>query len=81
MDYPRARKQGLPITTSHVESLVGQFNLRVKAKNKFWCPREVEAVLQVRAACLSTNGRWEDFWDSRASRLSGRIRPRLRRTA
>src|SRR5207248_1523626 len=30
MDYPRYRRQGLPVTSSWVESLVGEFNARVK---------------------------------------------------
>src|SRR5258707_9899781 len=53
MDYPRYRRLGLPVTSSWVESLVGEFNARVKSWNK-WFNRgeEVEAVLQVRAAVL-----------------------------
>jgi hypothetical protein len=34
MDYPSYRRQGLPVTSSLVESLVGEFNARVKGKNK-----------------------------------------------
>jgi hypothetical protein len=30
MDYPRFRRDGLPTTSSLVESLVGEFNARVK---------------------------------------------------
>src|ERR1019366_6315742 len=36
MDYPRYRKEGLPITSSLVESLVGEFNARVKGRDKYW---------------------------------------------
>src|SRR5262249_40601470 len=34
MDYPRYRREGLPTTSSLVESLVGEFNARVKGKQK-----------------------------------------------
>jgi len=58
MDYPRYRREGLPITSSLVESLVGEFNDRVKAKNKYWNrPEGAEAILQVRAAVLSEDER------------------------
>lgn len=54
MDYPRYRREGLPVTSSLVESLVGEFNDRVKGREKFWNrPGGAEAILQVRAALLS----------------------------
>jgi hypothetical protein len=54
MDYPRYRQEGLPVTSSLVESLVGEFNARVKGREKFWNrPGGAEAILQVRAALLS----------------------------
>ena len=54
MDYPRYRRAGLPVTSSLVESLVGEFNARVKGREKFWNrPEGAEAILQVRAALLS----------------------------
>ena len=34
MAYPRYRQQGLPITSSLAESLVGEFNARVKSRQK-----------------------------------------------
>ncbi len=34
MDYPRYRREGLPVTSSWVESLVGEFNGRVKGRDK-----------------------------------------------
>jgi hypothetical protein len=58
MDYPRYRRQGLPVTSSLAESLVGEFNARVKGKDKHWDrPEGAEAILQVRAAVLSEDGR------------------------
>jgi hypothetical protein len=57
MDYPRYRRQGLPLTSSHVESTVKQFNRRVKGTEKFWGEEGAEAILQLRAAFLSEDDR------------------------
>lgn len=66
MDYPRYRQQGLPITSSLVESLVGQFNARVKGKQKYWNrPSGAEAMLQLRAAVLSEDERLSRFFAQR----------------
>jgi hypothetical protein len=51
MDYPRYRREGLPITSSPVESWIKQLNQRVKASDRFWEDgRRGEAILQVRTA-------------------------------
>jgi hypothetical protein len=51
MDYPRYRRDGLPITSSPVESWIKQLNQRVKGSDRFWEDgRRGEAILQVRAA-------------------------------
>jgi hypothetical protein len=66
MDYPRYRQLGLPTTSSLVESLVGEFNARVKGKQKYWNrPAGAEAILQVRAALLSEDGRPEQYFAQR----------------
>jgi hypothetical protein len=66
MDYPRYRRQGLPTTSSLVESLVGEFNARVKGRSKFWNrPAGAEAILQVRAALLSEDDRLERYFAER----------------
>jgi hypothetical protein len=57
MDYPRYRREGLPWTTSHVESTVKIFNRRVKGTEKSWGEEGAEAILQLRAAFLSEDGR------------------------
>jgi hypothetical protein len=57
MDYARYRQQGLPITSSLVESLVKQFNHRVKGTEKFWNESQAETILQLRAAQLSEDDR------------------------
>jgi hypothetical protein len=66
MDYAHYRQQGLPVTSSLVESLVGEFNARVKAKNKHWDrPEGGETILQLRAAVLSGDGRLARFFANR----------------
>jgi hypothetical protein len=54
MDYPRYRRQGLPVTSSLAESLVKQINKRVKGTEMFWDDgASGEAILQLRAAVIS----------------------------
>jgi hypothetical protein len=66
MAYPRYRQQGLPITSSLAESLVGEFNARVKSRQKYWNrPSGAEAMLQLRAAWLSEDGRLERYFAER----------------
>ena len=66
MDYPRYRKEGLPTTSSLVESLVGEFNARVKSKQKHWDrPHGAESILQLRAAVLSEDDRLGRFFANR----------------
>jgi hypothetical protein len=66
MDYPRYRQQGLPVTSSLVESLVGEFNARVKSRQKYWNrPEGAEAILQLRAAVLSEDDRLARFFAQR----------------
>jgi hypothetical protein len=66
MDYPRYRRQGLPITSSLAESLVGQINARVKAPQKFWNrPEGAEAILQLRAMVLSEDDRLARYFAQR----------------
>jgi hypothetical protein len=66
MAYPRYRQEGLPVTSSLVESLVGEFNARVKGREKFWNrPQGAEAILQVRAALLSEDDRLARYFAQR----------------
>jgi hypothetical protein len=58
MSYPEYRRQGLPVTTAWMESLVKEMNYRVKGTEMFWNnPDGAEAILQVRAAALSDDER------------------------
>jgi hypothetical protein len=61
MDYPQYRRNGLPITSSPVESWVKQLNQRVKGSEKFWNNNaNPEAMLNLRAAWLNDE---DDFID------------------
>lgn len=62
MDYPRYRRLGLPTTSSRVESAIKQINKRMKGTEKFWHPRRADAVLEVRSAYLSGDGRPDRNW-------------------
>lgn len=63
MKYPEYRRLGLPISSAGVESVIKQLNRRVKGTEKFWQERGAEALLQVRAAYLSEDGRTERYWE------------------
>ena len=58
MDYPKYRRQGMPVTTAWMESLVKEVNYRAKGTEMFWNdPEGAEAILQVRAAALCDDNR------------------------
>ena len=66
MDYPSYRRQGMPVTTALMESLVKQINQRVKGTEMFWNdPAGAEAILQIRAAALCDDGRLSAFLATR----------------
>jgi len=58
MDYPRYRREGLPLTSTLMESLIKEMNYRVKGSEKFWNnPDAANHILAVKAAALSEDGR------------------------
>jgi hypothetical protein len=60
MDYPRYRREGMPITSAHMESLVKEIGYRVKGTEKFWNDGpSAESILQIRAAALCDDDRLE----------------------
>lgn len=62
MNYPEYRRQGLPTTSAHMESLVKEINARVKGTEKFWNDgTSAEAILQIRAAALCDDDRLSTF--------------------
>ncbi|MCX5643487.1 MAG: hypothetical protein NTZ17_02205 [Phycisphaerae bacterium] len=62
---PRYRRDGLPATSTIVESLIKQFNQRVKGTEKFWLRGGAEALLQGRAAYRSEDDRGVAFYAHR----------------
>ena len=62
MQYDRYRRQGLPIMTSAVESVIKMINRRVKGSEKFWSEPGAEVILQLRADYLSETEIMSRFW-------------------
>jgi hypothetical protein len=71
MKYAEYRKQGLPITSSHIESTIKRINQRVKGTEKFWSAVGAEDLLQLRADYLSETEPMESFWTRRTETASG----------
>ena len=66
MDDLRYRLERLSSTSSLVESLVGEFNPRVKGRSKLWNrPAEAEAIPRCERRCLGEDGRWESYFSHR----------------
>lgn len=56
MDYPRYRREGLPTTSSLIESQIKEFHRRIKGTEKFWNPSNAEAMLQLLVWSLRDDG-------------------------
>ena len=65
MDYPTYRKNGWPIGSGETEASVKQFNKRVKGTEQFWSDAGIEPILTLRAAWLSQDQRWQNYWENR----------------
>jgi hypothetical protein len=76
MRYDDYRRQGLPITSSLMESMVKQVGRRVKGTEKFWSEDGAEAILQLRADHLSDDGTLDAFWQRRQETATGQRRYR-----
>ncbi len=74
MKYDHYRRQGLPIMTSAVESVIKMINRRVKGSEKFWSEPGAEAILQLRADHLSETETMSRFWLAREAQ-AGSTRP------
>ena len=74
MKYDEYRKQGLPITSSAIESTIKQINRRVKGTEKFWSEGG-DAMLRLMADRLSQTKVTADFWDRRVNRLIASANP------
>jgi len=62
MNYHLYRRDGLPITSSHIESTVKLINRRIKGSEKFWLQPTSESVLQLRADHLCASNPLKPFW-------------------
>lgn len=71
MNYPEYRRQGLPITSSQIESTIKQINTRVKGTEKFWQRNSGDAVLQLRADTLSDSRPLDAFWSRWQAQQTG----------
>jgi len=71
MHYDEYRRQGLPLTSSHIESTIKQINRRVKGSEKFWSGNGAEALLQLAADYLSETKPLTSFWMERPARATG----------
>jgi hypothetical protein len=76
MRYADYRRQGLPLMSSHVESVIKQINYRVKGTEKFWSEEGAEAILQLRADYLSETEPLAAFWQRRQAAMTGQRRYR-----
>lgn len=71
MRYDDYRRQGLPIMTSAVESVIKLINRRVKGSEKYWSEPGAEAILQLRADYLSETPIMDRFWSARETQARG----------
>jgi predicted Na+-dependent transporter len=74
--YDEYRRQGLPLTSSLMESVVKEVSRRVKGTEKFWSEGGAEAILQLRADHLSDDEPLEGFWQRRQEAATGQRRYR-----
>lgn len=74
MRYDQYRRQGLPIMTSAVESVIKMINKRVKGSEKFWSEPGAEAILQLRADFLGETETMSRFWMGREAQASSHRR-------
>ncbi len=65
MHYDVYRRKGWPIGSGNTEAGVKTFNKRVKGTEQRWLLPGVEAILALRAAWKSQDGRWERQWANR----------------
>lgn len=64
MKYAEFRARGLPISSSHIESLVKRYGRRIKATDKFWSEAGADAIIDLCALAFSTDHRWHRYWQN-----------------
>jgi len=68
MQYHEYRRQGLPITSNHIESTIKQINRRIKGTEKFW-DEGADPMLHLVADQVSQTNVIAKFWDRRTQTL------------
>lgn len=68
MQYAEYRKQGLPLTSSPMESTIKQINRRLKGSEKFW-DEGADPTLHLVADRLTQTNVTDQFWSRRLDRL------------
>lgn len=68
MNYPEYRRQGLPLTSSPIESTIKQINRRIKGTEKFWS-EGADPMLHLVADRLSQTNVTDKFWSNRLARI------------
>ncbi len=71
MDYPCYRQQGLPLTSSLMESTVKQIGRRVKGSEKFWSAVGGDELLALRGDYVSDGDRLGNYLKQFASQTDG----------
>lgn len=64
-NYTEYRKKGLPVSSCHVESLIKQFNRRVKSTEKFWYNSSLKGALVYKSMVISDDDSLQQFWKNR----------------
>jgi hypothetical protein len=68
LDYPRYRREGLPCTSSLIESQIKEFNTRLKGTEKCWNEEQAEAMLELVNWTLREDGpTLETYFDTRTT--------------
>lgn len=68
MQYHEYRRQGLPITSNHIESTIKQINRRIKGTEKFW-DQGADPMLHLVADHLSQTNVIDSFWKRRTNAI------------
>lgn len=68
MKYSEYRKQGMPLTSSPIESTIKQINRRIKGTEKFWA-EGADSMLHIVADRLSQTNVTDKFWTRRLNRI------------
>lgn len=71
MDYPSYRKQGFPLVSSLMESMVKQVSRRVKGTEKYWSTDGSEAIIRLCGEYLCDDDPIDQHWGNRETNADG----------